>query len=359
MNVETESARPGTRCSAHIGLYALLLPPSLGLPSLAAAQTCSTATPTPTAETWTESKSTVNGARINIFTGPTDHGSSLAITSGIDKSLWVTLTADAAIMKISTGGAAEIYPTPTPDSSPEAIVEVNGKDMWFSEWGTGCVGSITAKGKITEYSTGLSETNSVGMTTTDKEAWFTTDYYGIGKVTEAGKVHLYSFPDDSSQPTAITLGPDGNLWFVEAEGNNVGKITPEGEVKEYNVGFNGFSNSFGIAAGSDGRIWFADPGNSIPRIGAIKTDGSGLTYYSAGLTGEADSIVAGPDGNLYFGEFGGVVGRITTAGVITEFPLPMSEGSFPVLSLTVGPDGNIWFSNNSHSQVGELKLPVD
>jgi virginiamycin B lyase len=336
----------------------VLLMPALGLPCIAAAETCSTATPTPIAETWTETKSTVNGATITIFTGPTDHGSSLAITSGIDKSLWVTLTADAAIMKISTKGKAEIYSTPTPNSSPEAIT-VNGKDMWFSEWATGCVGSITAEGTVTEYSTKLSETNSVGMTTADKDVWFTTDHNGIGKVTGAGKIHLYTFVDDSSQPTAITLGPDGNLWFVEAEGYNVGKMTPEGVVTEYNVGFDGFSNSFGIAAGSDGRIWFADPANSTPRIGAINTDGTGLTYYSAGLTGEADSIVAGPDGNLYFGEFGGAVGRITTAGVITEFALPMSEGSFPVLSLTVGPNGNIWFSNNSHSQVGELKLPAN
>jgi streptogramin lyase len=324
----------------------------------AIAQACSTDTPTPIAETWTSSTKTVKGAKITIWTGPTDHGSSLAITSGIDKSLWVTLTAHSAIMKISTKGAAEIYSTPTPNSSPEAITML-GKAMWFSEWATACVGSISASGTVTEFSTGLAENNSVGMVTADKDAWFTTDHNGIGKITPAGKIHLYGLPDDNSQPTAITLGPDGNLWYVEAEGDNVGYITPEGKATEYNVGFNGSSNSFGIAAGSDGRIWFCDPANSTPQIGAINTDGTGLTYYSAGLTGQADSIVAGPDGNLYFGEFGGAIGRITTAGAITEYPLPQSEGSFPVLSLTVGPGGNIWFSNNSHSQIGELKLPIE
>ena len=45
-------------------------------------------------------------------------------------------------------------------------------------------------------------------------------------------------------------------------------------------------------------------------ISAIDTDGTGLTFYSAGLTGQADSIVQGPDGNLYFGEFNGAIGRI-------------------------------------------------
>jgi streptogramin lyase len=351
---------PNRRLSERLTqlVLAALLLSVYSFPSIVAAQECSSAKPTPIPETWTASTTTKHGATITIFTGPTDHGSSLAIAGGIDKALWVTLTNDAAIMRISTTGKAEIYPTPSPASQPEAIT-LNGSKMWFTEFATGCVGSITAVGTITEYPTLLSENMSTGMATgANSTTWFVTDFDGIGRISQAGKVKLFSLPDNNSQPTAITLGPDGNMWFIEFEGSNVGKITPAGKVTEYNVGLNGFSNSFGIATGADGRIWFTDPGNSVPRIGAINTDGTGLTYYSDGLTGLADSIVAGPDGNLYFGEFGGAIGKITTAGVITEYPLVLAEGSFPVLSLTVGSNGNIWFSNNAHSQVGELKLPV-
>jgi len=35
---------------------------------------------------------------------------------------------------------------------------------------------------------------------------------------------------------SITTGPDGNLWFIEGNGNKLGKITPEdGEITEYHV----------------------------------------------------------------------------------------------------------------------------
>jgi virginiamycin B lyase len=317
---------------------------------------CSTGKPTPLSETWAPTKMKVHGATITIFTAPTDHGAQLQLTSGIDKSIWVTEVTLGAIMKFSTKGKAEIYTTPTASSNPEAITQ-NGKDMWFTEWTTPCTGSINAKGEIHEYTTPLGETQSTGMAKgSDGASWFVTDYSGIGRVTTKGKDTQNYFADDSTQPTAITLGPDGNIWFIENQGDYVGKVTPSGTVTEYNAGFNGGSYSFGITSGSDGRIWFAD--NHNVRIGAINTDGTGLTYYSTGLTASPVTIVGGPDGNLYFGEGAAVVGRITTAGVITEYPFKTSAASFPILSITVGPDKNIWFSNNAHAQVGMLKLPI-
>src|SRR5260370_37288280 len=40
-------------------------------------------------------------------------------------------------------------------------------------------------------------------------------------------------------------------------------------------------------------------------------------------------ITAGPDGNLWFTQAGGKIGRITPAGNITEFPLPRSCENHP------------------------------
>ena len=330
---------------------------AMALPGLAIAGTCLTNKPKPVEQNWTTSTFTSNKAKFTIFTGPTDYGAQLQIASGIDKSLWVAMTNDAAVMQLSTTGKAAIYATPTPSSAPEAIA-ANGKTMWFTEWTTSCAGSIGSPGKIHEYPTGIPENESTGMATgLSNFVWFVTDHDGIGKISNRGKVTIYPYSDDENQPTAITLGPDGNMWFIENSGQYVGKITPAGKVTLYPGDFAGNgSGSFGIAAGSDGRIWFTDLVQN--RIDAINTDGSGLTEYTTGLTGTPLSITAGSDGNLYFGETTPVVGRITTAGVITEFPIVASEGSFPVISLVSGPDKNIWFSNNSHSQVGMLKLPV-
>src|SRR6266516_4026608 len=54
-------------------------------------------------------------------------------------------------------------------------------------------------------------------------------------------------------------------------------------------------------------------------------------------------ITAGPDGNLWFTEIASNnIGRISTAGVITEFAVPTAN-SAPAL-IMAGPDGNLWFT---------------
>jgi hypothetical protein len=54
-------------------------------------------------------------------------------------------------------------------------------------------------------------------------------------------------------------------------------------------------------------------------------------------------ITAGPDGALWFTEQGtNKIGRITTAGMITEFStLTANSGPF---GITAGPDGALWFT---------------
>ncbi|MFD0886287.1 virginiamycin B lyase, partial [Streptosporangium algeriense] len=60
------------------------------------------------------------------------------------------------------------------------------------------------------------------------------------------------------------------------------------------------------------------------------------------------AIVTGPDGALWFTEWGvGRLGRITTGGEIEEHPL---EGAEPH-GLTVGPDGAIWVAMESGALV--------
>ena len=48
-------------------------------------------------------------------------------------------------------------------------------------------------------------------------------------------------------PADITKGPDGNLWFTEANPANnglttmIGRITPQGQVTEFTTGITGFA----------------------------------------------------------------------------------------------------------------------
>ena len=67
-------------------------------------------------------------------------------------------------------------------------------------------------------------------------------------------------------------------------------------------------------------------------------------------------IVNGPDGDLWFSEGAGMVGRITPRGRVAEFPLPTpAGGNTPSLSgMTAGPDGAVWAVDGSNSQIDRI-----
>src|SRR5262245_12954032 len=65
--------------------------------------------------------------------------------------------------------------------------------------------------------------------------------------------------------------------------------------------------------------------------------------YAIHSGGRPNHIVTGPDGNMWFTMRNRAsIGRITTEGVITEFPLPNPLSSAE--EIITGPDGNLWFS---------------
>ena len=65
------------------------------------------------------------------------------------------------------------------------------------------------------------------------------------------------------------------------------------------------------------------------------------------------AIAVGPDGNLWFTElFGNKIGRITTAGAITEYPIP-TAASTPY-GIAAGPDGGLWFTQAGGNKIGRI-----
>ena len=54
------------------------------------------------------------------------------------------------------------------------------------------------------------------------------------------------------------MGPDGNLWFTEAQGNKIGELFPEnGKITEYTISTDS-SSPDSIAIGPDGNLWFTE-----------------------------------------------------------------------------------------------------
>jgi len=213
----------------------------------------------------------------------------------------------------------------------------------------------------------------------DGNTWWTEsrDLSTIGRMdAKTHAVQLFSVPGDGVIDR-ILLGPDGNMWFSdqgayydpEPYQGHVGRIlthapytlsefaTPTAE-----------SRPLGLTVGADRNLWFTEffsqplgpvgpsGGNAIGRISPFGSDAqitASITEFSLPTpkAGPLD-IAAGPDGNLWFTEaFVNQIGRITTRGVITEYPLP--AGGSPV-AISQGPDGNIWFTDRGVNSIGRI-----
>ena len=106
-----------------------------------------------------------------------------------------------------------------------------------------------------------------------------------------------------------------------------------------------------ITAGPDGNLWFIMcVRGTIGRItpAGVMTEFTLAASYSAPV-----DITAGPDGNLWFAdEAQWAVGRLTPDGAVTRFPVPVVQGCFPSLrAITAGPDGNLWLAHRCSSGI--------
>src|SRR4029078_4488364 len=79
---------------------------------------------------------------------------------------------------------------------------------------------------------------------------------------------------------------------------------------------------------------------AVPNLGPGATTGLG-------------AITTGPDGNLWFVEqTSNRIGRITTSGTITTFPIPTANsGPFDI---TAGPGGFMWFTEINANRVARI-----
>ena len=91
----------------------------------------------------------------------------------------------------------------------------------------------------------------------------------------------------------------------------------------------------------DGTAWFAESGAN--KIGKVNAGGSFTEYPvppQPGDSGTLQGITVGADGNLWFTTYS-YIGRMTPSGSFTFFPITRYNYAYDI---TPGPDGNVWFT---------------
>jgi virginiamycin B lyase len=138
-------------------------------------------------------------------------------------------------------------------------------------------------------------------------------------MTPQGKFTAFTVPTSNATTDAITVGPDGNLWFTldDADGSRIGRITTAGAITLFTLpapSTNDYLFLQGITTGPDGNLWFTykDWTSGVAAIGRMTTSGV-ITLTATPTTSSLPTdITAGADGNLWFTEGNGDIGRITT-----------------------------------------------
>jgi virginiamycin B lyase len=234
---------------------------------------------------------------------------------------------------------------------PQGITAGPDGNLWFTEFYDNVVGRITTKGTSTLFR--LNTMNSATYITkgSDGALWLTllNDVGGsttnqIGRLTTSGKLTTFTVPK-ASYIWDITTGPDGNLYFTDGA-SRVWRVTTTGHFTAFPFTDSTNGYPYQITSGPDGNLWFTDRAGLIVKM---TTAGKFTTFNVPRSNGATDDITAGPDGNLWFTldntDSSSKIGRITPAGVITEFGFPSPSNDYLYLSgITKGPDGNLWFT---------------
>ena len=213
------------------------------------------------------------------------------------------------------------------------------------------IGQIaTTGGTVYEYHVPTSNSGLYNITADPRGGfpWFTeTLGNNVDSFRESGGVPTVretAVTTSAARPWGITAGPDGNMWFTEETGNNIGRLAG-GVVTEFPIPTT-MSSPEEIASGPDGNVWFTE--GLVGKIGRITTGGT-ITEFALPAVTSLEGIAAGSDGAMYFADDGtSKIGRITTTGTISEFSLP----KFGTPNIIVqGPDNNMWFTDIANQSI--------
>jgi streptogramin lyase len=159
----------------------------------------------------------------------------------------------------------------------------------------------------------------------------------------------------------LAMGADGDLWMTETHVEHLARVsailrvTPTGTATAFTKGLQLGAIPRYITAGRGGTLWFTDEAGRIGRI----TTGGIIREFPIGHGISAGRpygpIVADSRGNLWFIADLRGIGRMTPAGQVTIFtpPPPLylepepSNAEGGTFNLAAGPEGDAWFTRSS------------
>jgi virginiamycin B lyase len=190
--------------------------------------------------------------------------------------------------------------------------------------------------------------------TSDNIVWYTESSAGlVGGYHDGETIPFLVVPTPDSTPSSMTVGPDGNPWFLEGKAQKLARINHDRSILEIPLPC-AVSDS-GLYGGSD-ALWLAERCPTYEALLRVASDGAMTTYIIAPSLARVTSITETPDGNIWYtAAQRNSIGKLDLSGpFISEIAIPTASSS-PMFIL-VGPDGAIWFEEYSARQIARIDI---
>ena len=261
---------------------------------------------------------------IKVYQTLTDDSPPQGITAGPDGNLWFTESGSGAhsqIARITTGGTITEYATPTAGSVPGFVTTGGDGNLWFTESAVNQIGVITTIGSFPHEFPIPAGVNGVGIGAAGT-GYQVGDVVTVAQSGASGGTFQVSTINATGGVTSLSLESIGTGYTLSTAPSN----TTGGHGTGLQVNVSSTSNSFGpagITLGPDGNVWFvANVANNIIEV----TPAGQFTAYPVPVGGSAEFITEGPDGNIWYTDnFNSAIARLTLAGVTTEFQTPTAN----------------------------------
>lgn len=251
------------------------------------------------------------------------------------------------------------FVVPTRDAIPRMIIASRSDDtMWFTEGGGDFYGfedippqnklaQIDERGRIIEYATptpdGDGSKVGVDSLVMDRagDIWFTERISNrIGKLRPDGTIKEYDIPTKGGYALGVDLDSKGNVWFAERYGNRLGLLKPDGTIEEMELPDKD-SEPRTVFVDSTDRVWYtAREANQIGYLDAATKQLHRLQIPTK--LARPAGICETRDGTIYFVEMVGNKLAKVRGDQIIEYPIP-TKFSAP-FKCAVDPKGDIWFT---------------
>jgi polyhydroxybutyrate depolymerase len=298
-------------------------------------------------------------ASLRQFKVPTPSAEPFDIAAGPSGDIWFTEFRADKIGRISPAGVISEFRVPTAGAGPYQITTGPDGTMWFTEYNTTKIGRVSPGGQVTEFTMPRPSYGGVGITGSASGPVWAADPAGyIDRITAHGEVSRTRLPAGSGIPFAIAQRSDKSIWFSELTGYfeysrvlvrlraGSSVLTPAWTLANHD------SNIDALAAGPDGTMWFTDFGSS--QIGELQPAGHLRLFADPSPYGGLSDIANGPDSAMWFTEQSGLIGRVTADGTFSQLALP-APGSQPD-GITSGPGRTIWVAETGADAIARITL---